>query len=216
MNETDYIPALRFAWLNKVYDPVVQLTMPERRFKLDLIEQADIGSSGHHILDFGCGTATLTMLTKAKYPGSFVTGIDVDASIIQLAHLKLKDFPHPIRLDSYGGTRLPYLDETFDRVISCLVFHHLTPSQKTTALRELNRVLKPGGVLCVGDWGRPRNPLMRGLFYSIQLLDGFGTTRDNVKGRLPAFIREAGFEDTKILKNYATIFGTLELIKAKK
>jgi hypothetical protein len=54
------------------------------------------------------------------------------------------------------------------------------------------------------------------LFYSVQLLDGFKTTRDNVAGLMPFYLLEAGFLSAKVLKKYRTIFGTLELFRAKK
>jgi len=215
MSDTTYIPALRFNWLTKVYDPLIQWTMPEKQFKQDLIEEAGIETE-FHVLDFGCGTATLSMMTKSKYPSAFVTGVDVDAEVLAIAQHKLRDFPYLIRLDQYDGMKLPYPDETFDRVISSLVFHHLTPIQKAKALQEIRRVLKFDGELYIADWGKAENSLMRGLFYGVQLLDGFKTTRDNVSGLMPSYLLEAGFLSAKVLKKYRTVFGTLELFRAKK
>lgn len=215
MSNTTYIPALRFGWLTKVYDPLIQWTMPEKQFKNDLIIEAGIETE-FHVLDFGCGTATLSMMTKSKYPSAFVTSVDVDAKVLAIAKNKLKDFPYSIRLDQYDGSQLPYPNETFDRVISSLVFHHLTPIQKVKAFQEIRRVLKFDGELYIADWGKAENSLMRGLFYSIQLLDGFKTTRDNVAGLIPSYLLEAGFLSAKVLKKYRTVFGTLELFRAKK
>ena len=215
MSDTTYIPALRFNWLTKIYDPLIQWTTPERLFKQDLIIEAGIETE-FHVLDFGCGTATLSMMTKSKYPSAFVTGVDVDAEVLAIAQHKLWDFPYPIRLDQYDGMKLPYPDETFDRVISSLVFHHLTPIQKAKAFQEIKRVLKFDGELYIADWGKAENSLMRGLFYGVQLLDGFKTTRDNVSGLMPSYLLEAGFLSAKVLKKYRTVFGTLELFRAKK
>ena len=215
MSDTSYIPALRFNWLTKVYDPLIQWTMPEKQFKQDLIKEAGIETE-FHILDFGCGTATLSMMTKSKYPSAFITGVDVDAEVLPIAQHKLRDFPHPIRLDQYDGMKLPYPDETFDRVISSLVFHHLTPIQKANAFKEIKRVLKFDGELYIADWGKAENSLMRALFYGVQLLDGFKTTRGNVSGLMPSYLLGAGFLSAKVLKKYRTVFGTLELFRAKK
>jgi SAM-dependent methyltransferase len=215
MNNTAYIPALRFGWLTRIYDPLIQWTMPEKQFKQDLIIEAGIETE-FHVLDFGCGTATLSMMTKSKYPSAFVTGVDVDAKVLAIAKRKLEDFPYTIRLDQYDGTKLPYPNETFDRVISSLVFHHLTPSQKANALQEIRRVLRKDGELYIADWGKAENGLMRALFYSVQLLDDFKTTRDNVAGLMPSYLLEAGFLSAKVLKKYRTVFGTLELFRAKK
>lgn len=215
MSNTTYIPALRFNWLTKVYDPLIQWTMPEKQFKQDLIEEAGIETE-FHVLDFGCGTATLSMMAKSKHPSAFVTGVDVDAEVLAIAQHKLREFPYPIRLDQYDGMKLPYPDETFDRVISSLVFHHLTPIQKAKAFQEIKRVLKFDGELFIADWGKAENSLMRGLFYGVQLLDGFQSTRDNVAGLMPSYLLEAGFLSAKVLKKHRTVFGTLELFRAKK
>jgi ubiquinone/menaquinone biosynthesis C-methylase UbiE len=215
MSDTTYIPALRFNWLTKIYDPLIQWTMPEKQFKQDLIKEAGI-ETGFHVLDYGCGTATLSMMLKAQHPSAYLTGVDVDGKVLKIAQQKLRTFQHPIRLDRYDGKTLPYPNETFDRVVSSLVFHHLDPLQKKQALLEIRRVLKPEGELYIADWGKAENALMRGLFYSVQMLDGFKTTRDNVAGLMPSYLLEAGFLSAKVLKKYRTVFGMLELFRAQK
>ena len=100
--------------------------------------------------------------------------------------------------------------------MSSLVFHHLTGEQKLNALQEIHRVLKPEGELHIADWGKAQNILMRALFYLVQLLDGFKTTQENVEGKLPAFIQQAGFSLVEIKKSFSTVYGTLQLFKAKK
>lgn len=57
---------------------------------------------------------------------------------------------------------------------------------------------------------------MRGAFYLVQILDGFKTTTDNVKGLLPEYINQAGFEDVTETKSFATMLGTLSLYKSIK
>ena len=66
----------------------------------------------------------------------------------------------------------------------------------------------------IADWGKASSVLMRSLSFFVQLLDGFKTTSDNVKGLLPSYIENAGFKNVEIKQNYATIFGTLTLYKA--
>ncbi|MBX2943186.1 MAG: hypothetical protein KF860_12650 [Cyclobacteriaceae bacterium] len=60
MNTESYIPALKFDWLTKLYDPVVGALMPEKQFKSALIEQASL-EPGSRVLDFGCGSLTLSL-----------------------------------------------------------------------------------------------------------------------------------------------------------
>jgi hypothetical protein len=69
------------------------------------------------------------------------------------------------------------------------------------------RVLKPGGELHIADWGKARSKLERLSYLSVQLLDGFETTTDNIRGRLPAFIRAAGFGDVGETETFSSVFG---------
>ena len=212
--EDNYIPALRFQWLTGIFDLVIRFTMPERAFRTALIAQASI-TSGERILDFGCGTAALSMLAKETHPEAEVTGVDVDDKVLRIAGSKVAGFEQQIELVEYDGTSLPFEDNSFDKVISSLVFHHLTAPQKRNALSEIVRVLKPTGELHIADWGKAANPLMRLLFCLVQLLDGFPNTKDNVTGQLPTMIGEAMNGGVKVTGAFNTIFGTLELFEGK-
>ncbi|MFN5673885.1 MAG: class I SAM-dependent methyltransferase [Bacteroidota bacterium] len=213
MEKTNYIPALRFNWLTKLYNPLIAFTMPELKFKSALIEQANI-LPHHHVLDFGVGTATLSLLVRKTQPECAIDGVDVDEKIVKIAKEKVKKEKAQIMITKYDGIVLPYADNSFDRVITSLVFHHLDKHQKLNSLKEIKRVLKPNGELHIADWGKAANPIMRGLFYLVQLLDGFKTTTDNVKGLLPSYIDSTGFSNIANTTNYSTIFGTLSLYKS--
>lgn len=215
MTDPKHIPALRFNWLTGLYDSMVGLTMPECRFKTALLNQANI-QPFNHVLDFGVGTATLSLLAKQMYPKAYVTGVDVDEKVLAIAKRKLERADADITLQHYDGKTLPFSDSSFDRIISSLVFHHLLPEQKLACLKELHRVLKEGGELHIADWGKAANIIMRLLFYPVQILDGFQNTADNVSGCLPSFIEQAGLGEIMITKSYNTLFGTLSLISAKK
>jgi SAM-dependent methyltransferase len=110
---------------------------------------------------------------------------------------------------------LPYRDGSFDRVVTSLFLHHLTGEDKLRSLREVRRVLRPGGELHVADWGRPRGPLMTIAAQGIRLLDGDDVTRDNLTGRLPALFREAGLVRVAERGGLATAFGTLAFYSAQ-
>lgn len=211
----EFIPALRFDWLTKIYDPLIQATMPEDKFKSALIEQASINENDY-VLDFGCGSLTLSVMAKKKVPEAYVHAVDVDDKILKIASEKQKLSGEEIFIQRYEGRILPYSSHTFDRVISSLVFHHLDKDQKLNSLYEIYRVLKPGGELHIADWGKAKNMLMRCAFLGVQLLDGFKTTSDNVRGLLPEYIDKAGFKEVIEMKQFQTIFGTLSFYKGIK
>lgn len=210
----NYIPALKYDWLTKVYDPVLQLTMPERQFKSALIRQMEI-KPNDRVLDFGCGSLTLSIMAAQMHPQAQFFGVDIDEKIISIAKEKLLKTGLNIDIRQYDGNRLPYPDNSFDHVMSSLVFHHLTLRQKYFALEEIYRILKPCGQFHIADFGKPAGALQRFGFYIVQLLDGFQTTTDNVKNLLSKAIKET-FPKAEETAHFKSIVGTVRLIKAGK
>ena len=83
-------------------------------------------------------------------------------------------------------------------------------------MQEILRVLKPGGELHVADWGPPQNVFMHLAFLAVQLLDGFETTSDNARGLLSLILLQVGFVDVHQTAQFATMFGTLSLLRSCK
>lgn len=210
-----YIPALRYTWLTSIYDPVVRWTTRESTFKSALVAQAGV-QAGEKILDLGCGTATLTIAIKVACAEADVVGLDGDAKILEIAAKKAADAGVQISLDQGYSYELPYADNTFHRVVSSLFFHHLTTGDKRRTLAEIERVLIPGGELHIADWGKAQNIIMRSVFLLVQFLDGFETTADNVQGRLPELIEDAGFQEVRKTAEFATPLGTISILSTKK
>ncbi|MEO8649370.1 MAG: class I SAM-dependent methyltransferase [Acidobacteriota bacterium] len=215
MKNQEYIPALSYDWLTSLYDPVVALTTRENTFKKALIEQARI-EGDHSVLDLACGTATLSIMLKQRQPRARVIGVDGDARILRIAKTKVRRAQVEIQFDVGMSFDLPYKDESFERVISSLFFHHLTRENKSKTLREVIRVLKPNGQFHVADWGRPTTWLMRRSSYLIQLLDGFETTADSFKGLLPKLMADAGFASIEETNHFNSLFGTIRLHKCNR
>ncbi|GIW44746.1 MAG: hypothetical protein KatS3mg077_2028 [Candidatus Binatia bacterium] len=212
---SNYVPALGFRWLTPYYDVVVGLTTRERAFKRALIGQADI-RPGQRVLDLGCGTGTLSVWIAQSCPEADIVGVDGDREALAIAKEKAERAGVAVRFDEAMADELPYPDEHFDRVLASLFFHHLSRSAKERTIREVCRVLRPGGRLHVADWGRPSNALMRMLFFPVQLLDGFSNTQDHVEGRLPELLRSGGFVDVAEGPTFATMLGTMALYSAAK
>lgn len=213
--QESYIPALAYRWLTPLYDPVVRWTTRERAFKAALLEQAEL-RPGDRVLDLACGTATLTIAAKQKCAAAQIVGVDGDPAILEQARAKAREAGVTLDFEQALAQSTPFPESSFDVVLSSLFFHHLTRDGKLAAMREVLRVLKPGGALQVADWGRAGNPLMRALFFFVQLLDGFAATGDNVAGRLPDLMRQAGFADVSEQRRFATPLGTISLYAAIK
>jgi ubiquinone/menaquinone biosynthesis C-methylase UbiE len=206
-----YIPALGLDWLTPLYDPLMKWVMRESRFKTPLIKQAHI-EAGHRVLDLGCGTGTLTILIKQIHPHANVLGLDADAKALDIARRKTRQEGVGITFFHGMADRLPYLDNSLDRVVSCLVLHHLDTENKRRALQEVFRVLRPSGELHVADFGRPHNAVARLIAYAQRSAE----MSANVNGLLPEMFRDAGFGQVEESTQYMTVAGTLSLYSALK
>ena len=209
---TRYIPALSFDWLTPVYDPILRWGMREKSFKRELILRSLI-KPGMHVLDLGCGTGTLTIMLKQVNPEAAVTGLDGDLKVLEIAHTKATRAKVEIKLDQGMAFQLPYRDGSFDRVLTCLVMHHLTGEDKQRAFGEIYRVLRTCGELHVLDFGK-----QRGIYGSLAsiFIKRMEQAGDNINGLLPIMMRRAGFEQVEELDCYQTILGSLSLYRSRK
>jgi SAM-dependent methyltransferase len=142
--------------------------------------------------------------------------MDADETMLGRARKKAVDSGLAIAFDHGLADALPYPDASFEVALSSLVFHHLSTEAKRGSFAELFRCLKPGGRLHVADWGGARGWLDRALFLPVRLLDGFETTADNIRGRLPGLMAEAGFYDVHEDGRVATPLGVISLYRARK
>lgn len=215
MQDKPFIPALGYDFLTNYYDLTIRLTMPEKRIRETLIKEIN-PQKDEKILEFGFGTGQNLIKLKTHNPTIQLSGLDIDLKVKEITEHKLINQQLEVTLDLYDGGIFPYQDAQFDKVYSCLVFHQLDVDTKWFCLKEIYRVLKPNGTLIIADWGKAQNLVMRFTFLFVQLLDGFKTTNDNVKGKMPDFIRETGFKEITILQSINTLIGTFSYFKAKK
>jgi ubiquinone/menaquinone biosynthesis C-methylase UbiE len=99
------------------------------------------------VLDVGCGTGELLRRLRAKYPHATLAGIDPVAEMLAMAKDKLSG-NEDLRV-GYADA-LPWSEGSFDLVVSCNMFHYIT--HPVAALREMARVIRPGGSLVLTDW----------------------------------------------------------------
>jgi ubiquinone/menaquinone biosynthesis C-methylase UbiE len=99
------------------------------------------------VLDVGCGTGELLARLAAKYPRVQLAGIDPVPEMLGVASQKLRP---GVDLRVGWANELPWPEASFDLVVSCNMFHYIT--RPVAAVREMERVLRPGGRIVITDW----------------------------------------------------------------
>ena len=172
------------------------------------IEELGLNVRNKAFLDVGCGPGNFLVAVSADAPRLLV-GVDLDEQFLSVAQMELKrrSVQHFVLMKA-TGTKLPFADNFFDIVTCFLVLPHV-PDDKT-ALMELARVLKKGGVLAISghDNGFPLRYLKRLKFKP--LLVYFWTLVYGLTGR--KLIRNTLQNYKKICKDLAEIGFTVDQI----
>jgi ubiquinone/menaquinone biosynthesis C-methylase UbiE len=205
-----YVPGMGHDRLLPLYDPLQRLLGLES-YHRQLVDQADI-RAGQKVLEIGCGTGNLAILAKRLHPRTEVVGLDPDPKALARARRKAGRRGLPVQLDRGFAQELPYPDASFDRVLSAFMLHHLGVDEKEKALREVRRVLKPGGSLHLLDFGGAKarsDGFMACLSHRNERL------RDNFGDRVPTLMREGGFTDpTEVAHRVTRLMGRVTYYRA--
>jgi demethylmenaquinone methyltransferase/2-methoxy-6-polyprenyl-1,4-benzoquinol methylase len=128
---------------------------------------ADLASSPKgRILDIGCGTGGVSLACAAR--GCTVTGIDVDAEMLEVARAKAARAPTTGSVEwlqlAAAEIEDRFQPSSFDAVTACLVFSELSPDQQAYALRIARSRLRPGGKVVLADEVAPLTLVGRMLY----------------------------------------------------
>ena len=103
------------------------------------------------LLNIGCAHGPDFLPFK---DGFELYGVDFSAEMLKLAEKYAQKFGFAVELKLADVRKLPYPDKSFDWVIAVATYHHLGGGEHEEALRELKRVLKPGGEAFITAWNR--------------------------------------------------------------
>jgi demethylmenaquinone methyltransferase / 2-methoxy-6-polyprenyl-1,4-benzoquinol methylase len=120
--------------------------------------------SGENFLDVGCGTGDIALEIVKQCPDSTVIGIDPTLPMLDIGNKKVADkgVGDRIRLIPGDALNLEFRDNTFAGAITSFCIRNVTDRQG--ALREISRVVKPGGSLIILELTEPLGPIMKPLF----------------------------------------------------
>lgn len=164
---------------------------------------------GARVLDVACGTGDLS-LVLADAGRARVVGLDFCRPMLEIARGKAEADSRAVPFVEGDALRLPFADETFDVVTIAFGLRNLAGVLE--GLKELRRILRPGGRVAVLEFSTPVVPGFRALFrfYFTRVLPRIGGLVSGSRGayeylpdsvsrfpdqkRLAELMREAGFE----------------------
>lgn len=112
------------------------------------------------ILDAGVGTGR----NIAHYPsGAEVIGVDLSAGMLERAERRRTKSAATVHLMQMDLAKLQFADNAFDVAVASFVFCTMPADQRHAALRELSRVVKPGGRVRLLEYAPAKSAFRRGL-----------------------------------------------------
>ena len=137
----------------------------DRRWKRACVERAGL-SENPLVLDLASGTGDFSRLVARRYPGSRALAVDLTERMLQLARA------HGVaRAVCADAESLPFPDGSFDGVFIGYGLRNFR--DLPAALREIERVTRPGGMLVSLDFFLPANAVLRRLFLAYLFAQGF-------------------------------------------
>lgn len=103
--------------------------------------------AGERLIDVGCGTGALLCSVLRSHPSTLAVGLDLSSAMLAIAR---RDLPAEVRLVAGDAMAIPFASRTFDVAVSANSYHYWPDPVR--GLREIARVLRPGGRLIVTDW----------------------------------------------------------------
>lgn len=211
------MPALGKAGNIERYDAVLALMTREKRWRGELVRLVAPGS-GETIVDIGCGTGTLAIALRESELGCTILGVDPDPAVLEIARRKADATGATVQWFEAMGDELDGIEplQGCDKIVSSLVLHQCPMKVKEAIVRQMWRLLKPGGELFIADYGEQGSLLMRMLFRQVQIIDGFELTEPNARGCVPEILRDAEFRDVEEVRVILTPTGSISLYRARR
>lgn len=197
----------RYQWL---YDGISRLSAlsvgGEARFRQLALKDLPIATETK-VLDLCCGSGQTTQFLVLR--SQQVTGLDASPKSIRRAQ---HNVPEANYVEGWAE-ELPFADQEFDVVHTSVALHEMQPDQLQKILREVYRVLRPGGYFALIDLHKPTNPIFWPGLATFMWLFETETAWKLINSNLPQLLEQVGF---KITRSELHAGGSLQVIQAQK
>ncbi|HEY0254241.1 MAG TPA: class I SAM-dependent methyltransferase [Kofleriaceae bacterium] len=150
------------------------------------------------LIDIGCGTGRTLHQIAIAHPKLRLTGVDLSPAYIKHARKQLIELDD-ITLANENGEDLPWADATFDVATSTYMFHELPRNARRNVVREMMRVVKPGGLVVIEDSAQlVESPVFEPVLRAFPEDFHEPFYADYLEDDLVELLREVGFVDVQM------------------
>lgn len=197
----------QYQWL---YDSISRLAAlsvgGEMRFR-QLALQPLLITPEMRVLDLCCGSGQVTRFLVQR--SSYVTGLDASPRSLRRAQ---QNVPEAEYVEGWAES-MPFNNQQFDLVHTSVALHEMKSDQLRQILREVHRVLKPGGIFACIDFHQPTNPIFIPGVYLFLWLFETETAWKLLNTDLVSCLNDIGFQTVDRALHAG---GSLQVIHAKK
>jgi tRNA (cmo5U34)-methyltransferase len=136
------------------YDATHEMILSMLPFSLPFSPQTSM-----RVLELGVGTGNLTQKLLDRFPRVTAVGYDLSGEMLARARAKLAVAGERVQLHQGDISKVAF-EGPFDAVISAIAVHHVPPPDKPALFQRLYDVLRPGGVLVLGDAFQAATPAL--------------------------------------------------------
>lgn len=182
-----------------------------------------------HVLEIGCGVARIGLPLSERV--GYWVGVDISENMVEVAKKRLAERGRK-NVDAYAIFRpsLPFSDATFDAIYSIAVFIHMDKEDFFLYLREIARVLKPGGKVFFDHWNLAHPVGFKRFLYEANFYDKHGDVsvrKDVARNQFTTpqevdiYLRQVGLSPTVIMSDTPwvqalAVKGTAEQVQAER
>jgi demethylmenaquinone methyltransferase/2-methoxy-6-polyprenyl-1,4-benzoquinol methylase len=172
-----------------------------------------IGADDHRILEICAGTGYVARLIAAKWPDVEIDALDLSPESLALGRRRAASAGlSNVHYVDANAADMPFEDNAYDAVISCLGLHEIPTPERVKAIAETTRVLRAGGRLIAVDLDRPRRGTS--LFDGYMRITEKPYARDALGAGLLDVITDAGFNVIEH-RHAARLIEPYQLIEAR-